>query len=313
MKMIEKINSVFDDNKELIEKGYNDELTQEEFAELLANLLFGITEMTSQKLVYVQNFDEIKEKGPRKYAGRIDTMIEEGLIPQDVYESLKKMVPEGKHIGPVYLRVKGLLTHKTPREVFAKQLARKIDKEFIQKVGDKYHVCLPNMTGGAFIGDETRRELENLYLEDEIIWPATPYARGMRKTISVKKEKEKLTDHIEGIIPPPQEASSVINFEELRTTSETTQNTIRVLKRFGYNKENDVQLAAACVFDYRHPVGVERLKREGVTQIYLVNGKTFFEEAYKNGHLDKERYKVVKDWISDPWNWTRKVIEMIGE
>ncbi|RLJ06527.1 MAG: hypothetical protein DRP18_00515 [Candidatus Aenigmatarchaeota archaeon] len=308
---MQKINQALDKNKELIEKGYDDELAPEESAKLLAGLLFDITEATGQKLVYVQNFDEIRKEGPRKYAGRIDTMKEEGLIPQDVYESLKKIVPEGKHIGPVYLRVKGLLTHKVPREIFAKQLARKIGREFLQKIGGKYHVCLPNMTGGAFIGDETRRNLESLY--EEAIWPATPYARGMRKTISVKRNEENLTDYIEGLMPPLEETSSVINFEELRTTSETTQNTIRILKRFGYSEENDIHLVAACVFDYRHPVGVERLGRENLTQIYVVDGKTFFEQAYKNGYLDGERYEVVREWLSDPWNWTRKVIKTISE
>ncbi|MFQ6054787.1 MAG: hypothetical protein ACE5J3_02270 [Methanosarcinales archaeon] len=298
-----------------IEKGLKEKLSEEEISEVLATSLFEASIVLGQRLIEVRDYETIESKGTFKYSGKANTIFGEGLMPDDVYKGLKS-IPELKedtrHIGPSYLRVKGLLTYKKLRELFATQMAFVIrdylKENSLQKDGDI--VFLPNMTGGAWIGDETRRQAEKI-LSGYRICPTTPYARATRKPIDVISEKLKFTDSVEGLMPSPVNTAMVINFEELRTTVETTQNAIKMLRHFGYNEENKVRLSAACVFDYRHPVGVERLRRLGVDGIYLVDGKTFFNVSREMGYITNSQHQTAIDWLSDPWGFTRKVLPYV--
>ncbi|MCD6247055.1 MAG: hypothetical protein J7J87_01300 [Candidatus Diapherotrites archaeon] len=296
----------------IIERGLKERVTSKEAAEVLSSLLFEITEKLGQKLIEVRSYETIKEKGTFKYAGQVETLHSEGIFPEDLYKEFKELGLEN-HIGPSYLRVKGLLTHKRVRSFFARQLAYVI-KDALErdppKNEDRFVVFLPNMTGGAWIGDETMRHAESIL--EQKIWPASPYMRNMRKTVEVVA-KESITNYVEGLLPEPEETAVIINFEELRTTAETTKNAIQILKNFGYNAEKGVKIKAACVFDYRHIAGVERLKRLGVESLYLIEGLNFFEVAKEQGYINDEQYRTVNDWLNDPWKYTRKVLPMVKE
>lgn len=277
----------------------------------LSSLLFELTDYTSNKLVQVRDYEEISKKGTFKYAGAADTMYEEGFMPKDVFEELNQLKIKN-HIGPSYLRVKGLLTFSAPRKYFGKKLSSGVMEYLEEKPlskEDGFIVCIPNMTGGAWIGDITRSMLQER--EDEIsgsIWPCTPYAREMRKVIEVSAQESKIEDFVEGPLPSPEDTSAIICFEELRTAAETTRNALNIYERFGYNKENDVRLIAASVFDYKHPAGTERLKRMNVDGICVVDGKEFLDASYQLNHISKSQLETAFEWLHQPWTFTRKVI-----
>lgn len=306
---IENMNNIIKDCMGAIDIDDKKILEAEVSAETLSKLLFELTRNTSNKLVQVRDYEEIAKKGSFKYAGQRDTMFEEGLMPKDVHEGLKELGMD-KHIGPSYLRVKGLLTFEEPRKFFGNQFSLLI-KEYLEKnhleKEDGCIVCIPNMTGGAWIGDETRRNLQE-DLDVYPVWPSTPYAREMRKVIEVNKQQEKIEDFVEGPLPSPENTGAIFCFEELRTAAETTRNALQIYERFGYNKENGVRLVAASVFDYEHPVGVERLKRMNVDSLYVVNGKNFFAASNDSKYISDSQYETAIDWLSNPWDFTRRIL-----
>ena len=317
---------------DLIERGWDEKLSQKEIAEILVDLLFGVTkELPKNKLVQVRDYDEIaaeqtgakykwsekpKLVGPFKYAGQVSTMLAEGLMPEEIAKALGDAGVQN-HIGPSYLRVKGLLTHIEIREFFARQMAfaiRDYLKECpLEKKGGAI-VCIPNMTGGVFIGSETARQLDDIHNGDEyFVWPATPYAREMRKITEVAEKDRTFAQYVEGIAPSPEQTSALICFEELRTAAETTANATNIYLGSGYTPENGVRIIEACVFDYCHPVGIERLRRLGVDKLFLVDGKTFFEVAHEKGCITDSQLATGLEWLSEPWAFTRKVLPTIAE
>lgn len=293
----------------IIEKGMEEKLSAEETAEVLSIMLFETTRKLDQKLVEVRDFEAIKEKGAFKYAGLVENMCEEGILPKPV---LEKFLAAGldRHIGPSYLRVKGLLTHKKPRKFFAKQLAftikEELDKSQVKKEG--FVLFLPNMTGGAWIGDETMRQAEKIFERE--IWPAVPYMRNMRKVTEVIA-KESIVDYIEGILPKASETTAIINFEELRTTAETTTNAVQILRKSGYDGDGSIKITAASVFDYRHLVGVERLNRLGIAGLYLVDGMTFFKKSKELGYINEAQFSSASEWLQDPWQYSEKTLSAL--
>lgn len=311
---IEIIENAFKKHESLMERGWKERLTIEENSQILSTLLFDLTKVLGQRLVEVRSYEEIAEKGVFRYAGLADTMHKEGFMPDDVYESLKELGID-RHVGPCYLKVKGLLTFALPREFFGKQCALKID-DYLTEKGitdpDRYIICIPNMTGGAWIGDQTRRELDIISAEREYkVWPATPYARSMRKIIEVSKGEEKFKDFVEGPIPPPEKTSAILGFEELRTAAETTTNALNIYERFGYSKENNVSLIAASVFDYRHQAGVGRLEKLEVDGIYQVSGEAFFNASKNLGYISGSQHEAASDWLKDHWEFTRNIMSDI--
>ena len=295
----------------IIKKGLKEKLTKDEITSTLAKLLFEANEVFHTRLIEVRDYGTIKKKGTFRYAGKADSLFKEGLIPKDVYDELKTIMKEDtRHIGPSYLKVKGLLTFQRIRTFFGRQMAFTI-RDYLKSTPpsnpDGFLVCIPNMTGGVWIGDETRRQLEDILTEYKV-WPSTPYARQMRKRIDVISPDQKFTDYIEGPVPPPKDTSIIFCFEELRTTAETTQSATRVYKGFGYTEENNVKIVESCVFDYGHPAGVERIKRLGADRLYLVDGKEFFETSKKLGYISESQYETVIDWLTTPWEFTRKVL-----
>lgn len=313
------INEIVQECDQIFEKGEQKKLTSEEISNVLATLLFRITERTGQKLIEVRDYEAIEREGPFRYAGQVKTLYEEDLFPEDLYNAFRDLGLD-RHVGPSYLRVKGLLTHQKVRHFFAKQLAFRI-REYMQSNPPikEYGVVLflPNMTGGAWIGDETRRICEEMY-DGEIsgyeIWPCTPYARKTRKPIEVLEKEPKLVDFVEGLVPEPEETAIIFNFEELRTSAETTKNAVTGLRYFGYDdEENNVEIVGVCVFEYDHPVCRERLKRLEVDRLYLVDGKTFFKVSYEKGYINESQYHTVMDWLNDPWGFTRKILPVLEE
>lgn len=295
--------------RSVMQEGLSERLGQERIVEVLATLIFELSSISPDKLVEVRDYKEIRSKGTFKYAGQADTLLNEGLMPTDIYEGLRTIGVD-RHIGPCYLRVKGLLTHGLIRAFFGRQMAFLIRDYFEEHPPSKldgFVVCIPNMTGGVWIGDETRRQLENISVRYKV-WPATPYARETRKAIDVIPPGEKLVDYVEGLVPSPESTSVILCFEELRTTAETTQNATKVYRAFGYTNENNVRIVEACVFDYGHPAGVERLGRLGVDRLYLVDGKAFLEVSRKLGYISDSQYQTAIDWLSDPWEFTRKIL-----
>ena len=293
----------------LAEKGMEEPLTEEETAQLLAHMLFGVTNETGIKLVEVRDFPKIAEVGTFKYSGQADTMHAEGLMPDDIYEGLRDLKID-RHIGPCYLRVKGLLTHIPTRILFGRQMAFIVrdyldSKPLTKETG--YVVSAPNMTGGAFIGDETGRQLQTI-LTAYPVWPATPYTRDIRKPIDAVKKGAAFVDGVEGLVPSPEETGAVLCFEELRTVAETTRNATLHYTQHGYNEQNGVRIVEMCVFDYRHPAGLARLESLGVDGLYAVNGKTFIQECRKLGYISDSQEGTALGWLAQPWEFTRQVL-----
>ncbi|KHO47402.1 MAG: hypothetical protein QT00_C0002G0054 [archaeon GW2011_AR5] len=293
----------------LAQKGMEEPLTREETAQVLAHMLFGVTDRAGTKLVEVRDFPKISEVGTFKYSGQADTMHVEGLMPDDVYEGLRDLKID-RHVGPCYLRVKGLLTHVPTRILFGRQMAfivrDYLDDDPLSKEHG-YVVSAPNMTGGAFIGDETGRQLRNI-LTSYPVWPATPYTRDIRKPIDAVKRDAAFVDGVEGLVPTPEETGAVLCFEELRTVAETTRNATLHYTQHGYNPENGVRIVEMCVFDYLHPAGVTRLERLGVDGLYAVNGKTFIQEARNLGYISDSQESTGLSWLAQPWDFTRQVL-----
>lgn len=308
---LEILNSVLEKSSSIVQKGLEKRLSEEETTKVLAIMLFEITNNLKDRLIEVRDYEQIAKVGTFKYAGRADAMFKEGLMPEDVYKELKEIMPEDtRHIGPVYLRVKGLLTHIPTRIFFGRQMAFTFRDYLEQNPLSKpegFIVCAPNMTGGAWIGDETSRQLQSV-LTKHRVWPATPYFREARKPIDVKSPGAKLVDYVEGLIPSPQSTSCIFCFEELRTAAETTSNATKIYRSFGYNDENKVRIAEACVFDYGHPVGVERLRRLSTDRLYLVDGKTFLRVSRELGYITNSQYQTGTDWLNNPWEFTKKVL-----
>ncbi|MBI4162801.1 MAG: hypothetical protein HY513_03895 [Candidatus Aenigmarchaeota archaeon] len=292
---------------EIIE-GFGSELSPQASAKLLAELLFEITNRTGTKLVEVRDRETIRKKGTFRYSGQADTMHEEGLMPHDVYEGLEKIGID-RHVGPSYLRVKGLLTHHDVRRLFGRQMAFAI-KSYLEEhplEKDGYLVIVPNMTGGVWIGDETAKQAREV-LGDKV-WPVTPYARETRKAIEAIDKGARFSDCVEGLMPSPEETAAVFCFEELRTSAETTQNATNIYRRLGhYDSDNGVRIVEGCVFDYRHPVGVERLRRLQTDALYLVEGVPFFNEAQSMGYISGGQNETVGYWLRDPWSFTREIL-----
>lgn len=289
--------------------GGSGRLSEEAISKLLAQLLFEATNRSDSRLVEVRDYKDISCKGPFKYSGQTQTMYDEGLMPEEVYTKLKFLGID-RHVGPSYLRVKGLLTHHEIRQVFGKQMTFAIQEQLRATKPDKpdgFVVCIPNMTGGAWIGDETARQLGDVMGEYKI-WPATPYARETRKPIDAVKNDAKFADFVEGLMPSPSKTSVIICFEELRTAAETTQNATNIYRRFGYDESNGVKIVEACVFDYGHPVGVERLNRLAVDRVYLVGGSAFIDFSRDLGYISDTAHAAAMDWLRDPWEFTRKIL-----
>jgi len=312
MKQIRTIEDVLGSLDQDIQKGLKEKLSEEEITRILATLLFEANKIFPDKLVEVRDYEVIKSKGTFKYAGQSDTLFKEGLMPEDVHKRLKDIGLD-RHIGPSYLRVKGLLTHQLTRTFFGKQMAFVI-RDYLRNNPphnlDGFIVCVPNMTGGVWIGDESRRQLENV-LADYKVWSSTPYVRETRKPIDAISSKEKFVDYVEGLMPSPEDTSVILCFEELRTSAETTQNATKIYRSFGYTEENGVRIVETCVFDYGHPAGVERLRRLGVDRLYLVEGRKFFDVSRKLGYISNSQYLTATDWLTSPWEFTRKVLPSV--
>lgn len=297
----------------LFEKGMEEELSGDEAARVLTTLLFEVTNNTDQRLVEIRDYDTIKEVGPFKYSGQVDTMHEEGLLPDDLFDEFNEL-GLNRHFGPSYLRVKGLFTDDAIAQFFGKQQAYGIIKYLGENPSscEGYVMIVPNMTGGAWIGREAKREMVNIAPSEIKMWRATPYARDTRKTIDVVKKEAKIGDSIEGLMPIPEETSAVISFEELRTTSETTRNAQKIFRVFGYGGDSTDNIAA-CAFDYRHGAGVARLERDGVSQLYLVDGNTFLDVSHEIGYISDSQYKTAKHWLGDHWGFTREMMPTLKE
>ncbi len=309
MGMDRHLNEIPENIRKCFSEGLERRLGGEEIAKVLSTLLFEFSKKYLQSLVEVRDYKTVEEKGPFKYSGKLDALYEEGLLPERLYVELKKL-GISNHVGPSYVRVKSLLTHELPRKFFGRQLVWYLT-ETLEEGYDGYLVFLPNMTGGAWIGDEARREAEKI-LKSYKVWPCTPYVREGEKLVGVAPRKgREITDYVEGLLPPPGETSVVINVEELRTASETTRRACEILRTFGYGEENGVEVIAACVLDYGHPVGRERLKRAGVKSLYLVDGLTFFRVSRKLGYITEEQYESVEDWLKDPVGYTEKILPSI--
>ena len=97
-----------------IDKGLKEKVTEEQITTFLVNLIFKINAVLPHKIIEVRDYDEIKCKGAFKYAGRIISLFKEGLLSDDIFKDLIKMQID-RHIGPAYIRVKGLLTHQLIR------------------------------------------------------------------------------------------------------------------------------------------------------------------------------------------------------
>ncbi len=310
--LLNKIDEVLEDLDSVVSKGMDEKLNEAEAAEVLATLLFEITNASPQnKLVEVRDYNQIKDKSTFRYSGQADTLFNEGLMPEDVYEGLKEVMPNGtRHVGPSYLRVKGLLTHQKIRTFFGTQMAFVL-RDYLQKnplaKDDGFVVFIPNMTGGVWIGDESRRQAE-VFLKDHKVWPFTPYMRETRKAIEVKTADAKLSDYVEGPMPSIENTSAIMCFEELRTSAETTKNATSTYRTFGYNDKNDVRIVETCVFDYRHPSGVERLRRLGVDGVYSIGGSIFFDVSRDLGYISETQHHTAIEWLNDPWNFTRNVL-----
>lgn len=294
-----------------IARGTHEILESAEIARLLARMLF---ETKGQKLAQVRDFKEIKRDGPFKYAGQTRTMWSEGLIPQDVYNSLEAL-NRSNHVGPAYLKVKGLLTSIEAREFFGTQMAFHLEaliKSLILPKPSGFVMIVPNMTGGAWIGDQTIRNLKTRNLGRYQVWDATPYARDMRIMLTkVIDDSTRVSygKHVEGFVPKPTDTAALVCFEELRTAAETTQNATRVHRDLGgYTSKEGVKIIEGAVFDYRHPVGVQRLKMLDVGQLFIVDGETFFRTARKQGYITQSQLDTVIEWLNDPWGFTRKIL-----
>jgi hypothetical protein len=306
------LREVVHENRLLI-RGLDEKLSPKELALVLSQLLFEATDRLPIKLVEVRDRIALREKGPFKYSGQAETLMQEGLMPQDVHEGLRDLGIE-RHIGPSYLRVKSLLTDELARRLFGRQLALAIQEYLHSKPLEKSDgllVCIPNMTGGAWIGDETRIQLHRIGVPN--VWPVTPYARETRKPIDAVTSTPKMIDYIEGMVPAPEATGAVFCFEELRTASETTSNALKIYRQFGYRGQNNVRLTAVSVFDYRHPVGVERLRRLGVDGLYLVSGKELFAASRELGYISTDQYETAIAWLTDPWGFTREVMPDIAK
>lgn len=307
---LEILNSVLQKCSPIVQRGMKERLSEEEITQVLSMMLFEITN-NLDRLVEVRDYDTIKSKGTFKYSGKADTMFQEKLIPEDVYQGLKEIMEEDtRHIGPSYLRVKGLLTHRPTRRFFGRQLAFVIRDYLTENPlpkSDGFVVCIPNMTGGAWIGDETGNQLEDV-LSQYKVWPVAPYARETRKAIDVISSGERLVDYVEGLMPSPKSTAAILPFEELRTAAETTQNATKIYKGFGYDDSNQVRIMETCLFDYGHPVGIERLNSLEVSRLYLVDGKRFLRVSKELGYISDSQYQAGIDWLTDPWEFTRRVL-----
>ncbi len=314
--------------KPIMERGYNERLSEREIAEVLVTLLFDITKelgpvSANNVLVDVRDREKIKKVGTYKYSGQANTMLNEGLIPKEVHDLLVELQNnpnDPRHIGPSYLRVKGLLTHQYIREFFGSQMAFALIDELRENPPSKdgYIVVIPNMTGGVYIGDETRRQLDDMVSDVDTInsrrlrvSPCTNYAREMRKEINAIDTGKRLIDFVEGPVPSPEATAVIVCGEELVTAAETTQNATVLYNSFGYDAAHGVKIIDTAVFYYGHPAGVERIRRleqDGkASLVHLVGAKTFFDVAEEKGYITHEQRQIVADWLAEPWEWTKSV------
>ena len=154
-----------------VQRGMNERLSATEITQILTRMLFEITNnLPNNELVEVRDYGQIAERGTSKYAGQSYTMLKEGLMPEDVYDGLRALDIKN-HIGPSYLRVKGLLTHLPTRQFFGRQMAFLIRDYLTEKPlskPDGFVLCIPNMTGGVWIGDETARQLATILTEYKV-------------------------------------------------------------------------------------------------------------------------------------------------
>lgn len=304
-----EIESIINRHAQSFTRGYEEGLPRGEIVELLVRLVFEVSDALPQQIVEVRDYEDIKLRGAFKYAGNVETLHDEGALPGDIYDAFKS-VGLDRHIGPCYVSIKGLLTQQRIRTLFGRQMAFRIldylRKDISLKSGG-YLVCIPNMTGGVWIGDETRRQIEDLSVGYNV-WGATPYARETRKVITVGLSKDRFGDYVEGLVPTPQESAVIFCFEELRNTCETTQNATNIYRRFGYTAQNGVRIVATCIFDYGHRAGLERLAMLDVDRLFLVEGMDFFNAARKLQYINERQLRTVTDWLTDPWGFSRRIL-----
>ena len=279
---------------------------------VLADLLFSVSEKAPGfELVRVLDREQLKTTMPAKYAGQLNTMLAEGLIPPDVAASMQALGLD-RHIGPSYLKVKMLMTSWEAREFFARQVAYRIREWLKANVApdpERFIQVIPNMTGGAQVGDSIAKHLHQMCKGTGYrILPATPYMRDMRKETKVGEKGERINNHVEGFILPPERVLVNVIVEELMTVLETTGNAAKKYRQHGYTKENGVTLLAASVFNYGHPVGEGRAKALGLPTVYATRGAGVFGAGRNMRKLSPEKLENVEKWLANCWAWTMDVL-----
>ena len=298
--------------KSALRKSHNNKLSEEEITKAFSALLFEINMRCPEySLAVIRDKEQIRKTGIFKYSGQSETLTNEGLMPKYICNKLLEYNID-RHIGPSYLKLKGLLTEEKIRKFFGEQLAYFIgdylNKNPIDKEG--FIVIIPNMTGGAWIADETRRQLtknSSIYK----IWPATPYMRAPRELSDLKRSDIKLSDYVEGFLPNPKDTSMIICFEDMVNTAEMSKNAIEFYKRVGYNSSSRVKYLVAAVFDYEHIAAIKRFTDLDAVCVSLVKGRNYFKVAKYQNYITETQYSTAIDWLVDPWNFTKNIMPFI--
>lgn len=189
----------------------------------------------------------------------------------------------GNH-GPGYISIKGLVGRKELFRALAKATALKAAQTSLQ-----VNFVAGNVTGGVVPG-----WLISEYL-GEHVGRTVPFVY-IRESRKAGGQKELIT----GITGNPeiQQGDNCLVVEELVNFSQTTCNSVALLRGLGY-----LATHTACILFYNNPRAVEVLQQHCIEMVYLFTLSELLDTAEKEGTHSAKLIGKFREFLADPLGW----------
>lgn len=186
--------------------------------------------------------------------------------------------------GPGYITVKGLVGRKELFKALTKATALKAAETSLQ-----VNFVAGNVTGGVvpgwliseYLGEKVGRTVPFVYI---------------RESRKAGGQKELIT----GIAGNPEirQGDSCLVVEELVNFSQTTCNSVALLRSLGY-----LATHAACILFYNNPRSIEVLREHCIEMVYLFTLPELLETAEQEGTHSAKLIGKYREFLADPLGW----------
>ncbi|MBP7134208.1 hypothetical protein KBA73_03250 [Patescibacteria group bacterium] len=193
------------------------------------------------------------------------------------------------NVGPLFVNVKGLVSHTLLRDSLVSRLAvimcnASIDVDFVAA----------NVAGGVPFGLLLHQELSRRLGRD------IPFIY-----IRPETQKHGLRERVVGVnvsIPALQPGKKGIVIEELVNFASTTINSVRLLRSMGYEVES-----AGCLLDYAHPASQAALAEAEIKTLFkLFTIEQLITLAEEQDRFSPDAIRDAREYLKDADAWMKK-------